>query len=79
MKKNRKDGAVMKRWKNALKKFIDHFGYTPNDPINISDVKEKYPEILERSVKDDFDYTIEVYGTDPNKNKKYDKDAIIID
>lgn len=69
----------MERWKNALKKFIEHFGYTPNDPIEISDMQKKYPEILERSVAENFDYTIEVYGTNPEKNKKYDKEAIIID
>lgn len=69
----------MERWELALRKFINHFGYTPNSPKEISEMYHKYPEILEKSVKDDLDYTIEAYGTNPDKNSKYNPNAIIID
>ena len=45
--------------------FIHHFGYDPKTPNNIDFDQDAYAEELLKCVEDDFDYTIEKYGTIP--------------
>jgi hypothetical protein len=65
------------RWVAASSAFFYHFGYYPNDPKYLDDVNNEWSDILEKSVKDNFDYTIEKYGTVPPKN--FGLPRIIID
>ncbi len=49
------------------KAFVNNFGYSPNEPNEIFFDETKYIEILRKSIKDNFDYTIKLYGTDPKR------------
>lgn len=44
-------------------KFLDFFGYSPNFPPSIDCDLEEYADLLLKCIKDNFDYTIELYGT----------------
>lgn len=55
----------------ACSAFIHHFGYLPNDPIYLDDLNNEWADVLEKSVKDNFDYTIEKYGTVPPEHFGY--------
>lgn len=65
------------RYQIACSAFIHHFGYCPHDPVYLDDLNNEWADVLEKSVKDDFDYTIEKYGTVPPKHLGLPK--IIID
>lgn len=55
----------------AMKAFSDHFLYLPKYPNDEEkDESEEYNDVLYKSIKDNFDYTVEKYGTTP-----LDKDA----
>lgn len=48
----------------AIRAFLKHFHYTPNYPKDVKkDESDEYNETLYKSIDDDFDYTIEKYGT----------------
>lgn len=51
----------------SLSRFIDHFKYAPALANDFYDNEERFADFLERSVKDNVDYTIEEYGTEPPK------------
>lgn len=54
----------------AYTRFHERFGYTPNYPEEINFNQDEYAELLDKSVNDNFDYTIEKYGTDPKYGTK---------
>lgn len=60
----------MKSLFDIKKEFLSHFGYLPNTPHEINFDEKGYGEILQKCVKDNFDYTIELYGTDPKYGAK---------
>lgn len=43
--------------------FVLHFDYNPNFPPNLDFNQEEYAELLLKCIEDNFDYTIEKYGT----------------
>lgn len=48
----------------AIDKFFEHFHYVPNYPKDPErDESDEYNEMLYKSIKDNFDYTIEKYDT----------------
>ncbi|MCD7840121.1 MAG: hypothetical protein LUG46_05765 [Erysipelotrichaceae bacterium] len=49
----------------ALFNFAQTFEYYPNYPDNIDFDQNKYAKELEKCIEDNFDYTIEKYGTVP--------------
>ena len=55
--------VLTKKFKKAHERFVFHFGYCPNHPNEIDFDQSAYADILIKSVADDFDYTIEKYGT----------------
>ena len=62
-------------------RFLEHFGYCPNFPDDIYIGKfnqDEYADLLEKCIQDNFDYTIELYGTDPEYGTQPD-DGICID
>ncbi len=66
--KGPKNGEDMKeKLKKIYKAFITHFGYAPNFPNNLDFDQNEYAEFLQKCIKDNFDYTIEKYGTKPPK------------
>ena len=54
---------MIKKLQEAHMKFVLHFDYSPNFPPNIDFDQEKYAELLLKCIEDNFDYTIEKYGT----------------
>ncbi len=68
---------ISKRCRKAMRDFIFHFGYNPGFPKKLDFDEDVYAEHLEKSVADDFDYTIELYGTIPGV--KGDPNRLIID
>ena len=56
-----------KKLSDAHTAFTMHFGYCPEFPPNINFDQDEYAEELLKCVKDDFDYTIDKYGTVPRK------------
>lgn len=52
----------------AEMEFSKHFGYRANRPGYIYD-REKFKEVLIKCIKDNFDYTVELYGTVPIKRE----------
>lgn len=55
----------MKENISALRSFIQKFGYIPNHPKELFYNESEYDKLLNKCVTDNFDYTIEKYGTDP--------------
>ena len=51
----------------ATEKFFRHFGYFPKLPPNIDFDQDAYAALLDKCVEENFDYTIEKYGTVPSK------------
>lgn len=68
---------MIKKLEDAHMKFVLHFGYSPNFPSNIDFDQEIYADLLLKCIKDDFDYTIEMYGT--VVPKKMPRPRIIVD
>lgn len=75
--RNSKKDHISKRCRKAMRDFIFHFGYNPGLPEKLDFDEDVYSEHLEKSVTDDFDYTIELYGTMPRVNG--DPNRLIID
>lgn len=63
----------MKKSQDLRRKFFDKFDYFPEEPFEVimgeKDAVEKYCEILQNCINDEFDYTIELYGTVPKKSE----------
>lgn len=68
---------MIKKLEDARMQFVLHFKYSPNFPPNIDFNQEKYAELLLKCIEDDFDYTIEEYGT--VVPKKMPRPKIIVD
>lgn len=60
---------MIKKLEEAHKRFVFHFNYGPNFPPNMDFDQEEYAELLLKCVEDNFDYTIEKYGTNPKKDE----------
>ena len=61
----------------AYNKFWKHFKYGPEFPQNMDFDQDEYAELLLKCIEDDFDYTIELYGTIPrpfDETKEYNPD-----
>ena len=60
----------MKKCKKMKSKFLYAFGYIPKVPFEVRMEDEKasneYCKVLQKSIDDKFDYTIEKYGTKPS-------------
>ena len=54
---------MIKKLDRAHTKFVLHFHYCPNFPPNVDFDQKEFTELLLKCVADDFDYTIEKYGT----------------
>lgn len=67
-----------KKLKKSFLSFYEHFGYTPKYPNEIDFDQDEYADLLDKCVNDDFDYTIEKYGTDPTYGTE-PHDGIYID
>ena len=52
-----------KKLEKAFDRFFSRFHYWPKSPQNIDFDQEQYANLLLKCVADDFDYTIEKYGT----------------
>ncbi len=73
-----KNGEYMKRkLKKIYKAFITHFGYAPNFPNNLDFDQNEYVDLLQKCIEDNFDYTIEKYGTKAPKH--FGRAKILID
>lgn len=76
--RGQKNGEDMKRkLKKIHKAFITHFGYAPNFPNNLDFDQNEYADFLQKCIDDNFDYTIEKYGTEPPK--QFGRAKILID
>ncbi len=56
------------RLNEAISNFSRKFKYFPRYPRNIDFDQIEFAKELEKCVADNFDYTIEKYGTIPSKN-----------
>lgn len=54
---------MIEKLEKAYMKFGFHFKYAPNLPPNLDFDQEEYADLLLKCIEDDFDYTIEKYGT----------------
>ncbi len=54
---------MIEKLKDARMKFVEFFDYSPNFPPDLFFDQEKYADLLLKCIEDDFDYTIEKYGT----------------
>ena len=58
---------MLKKCKKISEKFFDHFKYFPKDPFEVlmddPEASEEYCRVLQKCLDDDFDYTVERYGT----------------
>lgn len=61
----------------ARRGFAGYFGYYPEFPPLVHFDQEAYAAELDKCVKDNFDYTIEKYGTIPPRS--FELPDIIID
>ena len=68
----------MKNNMSSLERFIHKFGYIPNHPQELFFNENEYADLLDKCVNDNFDYTIEKYGTDPTYGTQ-PHDGIYID
>ena len=62
----------------SIDKFFDNFGYFSELPPNVDFDEEEYADLLLKCVDDNFDYTIEMYGTVPSKSHWEYKDLEVI-
>ncbi|MCD7893807.1 MAG: hypothetical protein LUG60_08920 [Erysipelotrichaceae bacterium] len=58
---------IKKRLDIALYNFINTFEYYPDYPSKVGFNQIEYAKELEKCVIDNFDYTIEKYGTIPSR------------
>lgn len=68
---------MIKKLQEAHMQFVLHFDYNPNFPPDLDFNQEKYAELLLKCIEDNFDYTIEKYGT--VVPKKMPRPKIIVD
>ena len=54
---------MIKKLKKAHLQFVMHFDYCPSFLPNLDFNQEEYADLLLKCIEDDFDYTIEKYGT----------------
>ena len=54
---------MIKKLKQARLQFVEHFDYSPAFPPNMDFDQEEYADLLLKCVEDNFDYTIDKYGT----------------
>ena len=54
---------MIKKLEKARMKFVEYFHYSPNFPTDLFFDQEEYADLLLKCIEDDFDYTIEKYGT----------------
>lgn len=69
----------IKLFVEARRRFVSHFEYYPNYPNEIDFDVKAYSKLLDRCISEDFDYTIELYGTQPIKIRGRQPDEPIID
>lgn len=67
MKKRKRIRNAQDKHFFAMGKFFDTFGYFAELPPNVDFDEEEYADLLLKCVEDNFDYTIELYGTIPSK------------
>jgi hypothetical protein len=60
MKKKKKT-----KMQKAMSMFLDKFDYLPNYPNEVFFNEDEYADFLLKCIEDNFDYTIEKYGTIP--------------
>lgn len=63
----------------AQSRFAEHFDYYPNHPNELDFDVKAYSNLLDRCIADNFDYTIELYGTKPIKMRHRKPNEPIID
>ena len=54
---------MIKKLKDARIKLVNHFKDAPEFSTDLYFDQEEYAELLLKCIEDDFDYTIEKYGT----------------
>lgn len=58
-------------WNGYCEKFLEHFGYICNIPSSMDIFSqidfEKFSGLIDKSIHDNFDYTIAEFGTRPFK------------
>lgn len=58
---------MLKKCKKISEKFFDHFKYFPEFPFEVimgePEASEEYCRVIQNCLDDNFDYTIELYGT----------------
>ena len=64
---------LTKKLEKAHKTFVLHFGYCPAYPNEIDFDQLAYADDLMKSVTDNFDYTVEKYGTKIPKEMPHPK------
>lgn len=68
-------------WNEPVMRFDHHFGYMCQIPQSAEIESEKdfkeFSDVVDKCIEDNFDYTIEKYGTVPPKH--FDLPKIIID
>ncbi len=70
---------MIKKLREAHEKFYMHFNYSPELPPDVDFDQDVYADELLKCVEDDFDYTIEKYGTRVPDFSKFGTTEIIID
>ena len=72
---------MLKMCTDMKRKFLDKFDYFPATPFEVikqdREASEEYCKLLQKCIDDNFDYTIELYGTIPRKSEGLPR--IIID
>lgn len=72
---------MKKKFTESRHRFYDLFKYFPSLPpdFDYDQDQDEYADLLDKCVADNFDYTIELYGTEPVIPEPYDPYAWIID
>ena len=74
------DRLWLKIVNNAQNAFYDHFHYMPNHPNELFFDANAYSSLLHKCIHDQFDYTIELYGTPAEQMlRKRQPNELIID
>ena len=70
---------MTKKFEESLSRFFECFLYYPNLPSEIEFDQVVYAKLLDKCVEDNFDYTIDKYGTKPEPYLQLGRPDIIID